>query len=355
MPRNNKSPPASPSAVVTNTDKHKPITPIKIVNRNTVLKTANTNFPQCDNANDGNIDDTDWVTVEPKSPNVYKKHKASTSLSPKQSTSTHLKSLNKFTVLNPLDDDTINMETDQPNINLPVTETHTPPPIFIKSSLNYNGFCNAIKTAIGSNDFTCKSNLNELKLQTFTPTGYRNVIRLLKEKNVNFHTYQLQQEKPFRVVIRNLHHTTDINYIKEELEVHGYTAVQVVNVLQWQTKKPLPLFFVDLKPDQQNSEIFKLSSICFTKIKVEEPRPRKHLTQCQRCQNFGHTKTYCNHQPRCVKCSESHLTEHCQKSIDQPPKCVLCEGQHPASYRGCPFYQDIQSKRKSSLIKKSEN
>jgi len=355
MPRNNKSPPSSPSTV-TNSDKHAPITPIKIVNRNTVLKTANTNFLQCDNTNDRNIDDTDWITVEPKSPNVYKKHKPSISLSPKQkqSVATHLKQLNKFTMLNPLDDDTNNMDTDQPNINSSETETvtHTPPPIFIKSSLNYNGFCNAIKTAIGSNDFTCKSNLNELKLQTFTPIGYRNVIHLLKEKNVNFHTYQLQQEKPFRVVIRNLHHTTDINYIKEELEVHGYTAVQVVNVLQWQSKKPLPLFFVDLKPDQHNSEIFKLSSICFTKIKVEEPRPRQHLIQCQRCQNFGHTKTYCNHQPRCVKCSESHLTKNCQKSIDQPPKCVLCEGQHPASYRGCPFYQDIQSKRKSSLTKK---
>jgi hypothetical protein len=54
------------------------------------------------------------------------------------------------------------MDTDQSNINLSETktETHTPPPIFIKSSLNYNGFCNTIKTAFGSNDFTCKSNLN---------------------------------------------------------------------------------------------------------------------------------------------------------------------------------------------------
>jgi len=346
--------------VVNKTDKRTPITPIKIVNRNSVLKTANTNYLQCDNANDGNNDDTDWITVEPKSPVVYKKQKFSTSSSPKQkqSAAIHLKPLNKYTVLKPPDDDTNNMDTDQPNINLSDTKTHTPPPIFIKSSLNYNGFCNAIKTVIGSNDFTCKSNLNELRLQTFTTDGYRNVIHLLKEKNVDFHTYQLQQEKPFRVVIRNLHHTTDIDFIKDELELHGYTAVQVVNVLQWQTKKPLPLFFVDLKPDQHNSEIFKLSSICFTKIRVEEPRPRQHLIQCQRCQNFGHTKTYCNHQPRCVKCSEPHLTVNCQKSIDQPPKCVLCEGQHPASYRGCPFYQDIQSKRKSSFttkLKTNEN
>jgi len=60
MTRNNKSPSASPftGRRFIKTDKHTPITPIKIVNHNTVLKTANTNFLQCDNANDGNYDDT---------------------------------------------------------------------------------------------------------------------------------------------------------------------------------------------------------------------------------------------------------------------------------------------------------
>lgn len=76
------------------------------------------------------------------------------------------------------------------------------------------------------------------------------------DKNVNFHTCQTQQEKLFHIVIRNLHHTTDKNFIKNELNVHGYSVVQVVNVLQWQTKRPLPLYFVDLEPDENNSEIF---------------------------------------------------------------------------------------------------
>lgn len=95
MLHNNKSPPTSPAAVVNKTDKRTPITPIKIVNRNTVLKTANTNYLQRDNANDSNNDDTDWITVEPKSPNVNKKQKFSTSLSPKQkqSAAIHLKPL----------------------------------------------------------------------------------------------------------------------------------------------------------------------------------------------------------------------------------------------------------------------
>ncbi|KAL4141401.1 hypothetical protein QTP88_004046 [Uroleucon formosanum] len=98
MLHNNKSPPTLPTAAVNKTDKHTPITPIKIVNCNTVLKTANTKYLQCDNPNDGNNDDSDWITVEPKSPN--------------------------YAALNSLDDDTNNMDTDQLNINLSETKTH---------------------------------------------------------------------------------------------------------------------------------------------------------------------------------------------------------------------------------------
>jgi hypothetical protein len=84
-------------------------------------------------------------------------------------------------------------------------------------------------------------------------------------------------------------------------------------MLQWQTKQPLPLFYADLEPNQNNFDIFKLSLICYTKIKVEEIR--NHIMQCQRCQNLGHTKSYFNRQPR-VKCSESHLTENFSKSSE---------------------------------------
>jgi len=75
----------------------KPITPIKILNRNTVLKTTNTSDLQYDNVNDENNDSVDWITVEPKSPNANKILKTSPGLCPKQkqSTSTHLRQLNK--------------------------------------------------------------------------------------------------------------------------------------------------------------------------------------------------------------------------------------------------------------------
>lgn len=168
---------------------------------------------------------------------------------------------------------------------------------------------------------------------------------MLKSKNIDFHTYQIKQEKSFRVVLRNLHHLIPLNFITEEVEHLGYKVKQVINVLQRLTKKPLPLFFVDLEPDSNNNDIFKVKSICHSIIKFEESRPIKQAIQCHRCQNFGHTKSYCNHQPRCVKCDGQNSTFECPKLKDFPPKCTLCGGPHPANFRGCPVYKDFQHRR----------
>ena len=110
------------------------------------------------------------------------------------------------------------------------------------------------------------------------------------------------------------------------------------------TKAPLPLFFVDLEPATRNSEIFKLDVMAHTRIKVEEPRNRKDIVQCYRCQAFGHTRSYCNRAPRCVKCGEAHLTQNCNifPGSDQV-KCVHCEGNHPASYRACTVHRELEA------------
>jgi hypothetical protein len=139
-------------------------------------------------------------------------------------------------------------------------------------------------------------------------------------------------------------HITPIDFIIQELNENGFTARQVVNVKNKITKLPLPLFFIDLESDQNNKEIFKLTSICYTKIKVEEPHLRRQIIQCLRCQDFGHSRTYCNHALRCVKCGENHNTSACLKPIDEPPKFALCEGQHPASYRGNIVYKNVQQR-----------
>ena len=212
--------------------------------------------------------------------------------------------------------------------------------------IDYTEVCTKLIDLIGVDNLFCKSSADRLKIQTANPVSYRALVRYLKEENAEFHTYQLKEDKPIRVVIRNLHPTTQTVLIKEKLEVRLYEVRRVTNVLHRITKIQLPLFFVNLEPTPKSSEIFQLSSLLHTKIKIEEPYKSKSISQCNNCQEYGHTKTYCGYPSRYVRCGAYHQSATCPNSRNDPPKCALCSGEHPASYKGCSVYRELQRGRK---------
>ncbi|VVC40844.1 Pre-C2HC domain,Zinc finger, CCHC-type [Cinara cedri] len=227
-------------------------------------------------------------------------------------------------------------------------EVFKPPPlpIFVRGVENYLDLCTALIELIDVDNFFCKAFANCLKIQTSNLESYRALIHFLKDQEAEFNTYRLKQGKPLRIVIRNLHPTTKVDTIKEELEVRLFEIRRVTNVLHKVTKIPLPLFFVDLEPTIRSTEIFNLSSLLHTKIKVEEPYKSKTISQCNNCQEYGHTKTYCGYPTRCVHYGSNHKSSDCPNQRSVPPKCALCAGDHPASYKGCSIYKDLQRAKK---------
>jgi len=95
-----------------------------------------------------------------------------------------------------------------------------------------------------------------------------------------------------------------------------------------------------------SSEIFQLSSLLHTKVKIGKPYRPKSISQCNNCQEYGHTKTYCCYPSRCVQCGAYHQSTTCLNSRNDPPKCALCSGDHPASYKGCTVYRELQRGKK---------
>jgi len=80
-----------------------------------------------------------------------------------------------------------------------------PPPIFVKGVIEFLQLRNSFIEEIGPTSFLCKSTSNYLKIQTNDPDNYRKLIHFLKGIDAQFHTHQLQADKPLRIVIRNLH------------------------------------------------------------------------------------------------------------------------------------------------------
>ncbi|KAL4085224.1 hypothetical protein QTP88_027083 [Uroleucon formosanum] len=210
-----------------------------------------------------------------------------------------------------------NIETDD------VQPIPAPPPIFVSNIDNF------------------------IKLHS---NAYRKVIRHLKEKQIEHHTYQAREDRAFRIVVRNLHPSTPTSEVGIAITDIGYSVRNVSNVLHKTSRQPLPLFFVDLDPAEINKDIFHLKNLLHTKISVEEPHKRRELIQCTNCQDYGHSKTYCAHPPRCVRCVGQHLTANCTQSKDQPPTCTLCGGNHTASYRGCSTHKNLQHLHRNSSL-----
>lgn len=116
------------------------------------------------------------------------------------------------------------MNTDNVNTgkNIEPKEPPPPPPTFLTSSINYVELCKNLKHITKNEGFVCKSTAKNIKINLHSSNSYRILIKMFNENNLEYHTRQTPEEKSYRVVIKNLHHTILTDYIKEEIENHGF-------------------------------------------------------------------------------------------------------------------------------------
>lgn len=261
---------------------------------------------------------------------------------------------NRYSLLNDESDDvqSIDMEVSDAKEKIP-----RPPPIYVSGVDNIQPL-RALLEDIAKSEFQMKIlSQGEVRIQPMSVEKYKAITGALDEKKTEFHTFKLKQERSFNVVLRGMHWSTPPEEIKEELEALGHQVVNISNVREKVTKRPLPLFYVNLKANSNNKDIYECTSLLHSKISFEPPRRKREIPQCTRCQRYGHTKGFCHHPPRCVKCPEPHLTVNCpRRNRSDGVRCVLCDGDHPANYRGCTVYKALQEKQYPPLRQRpSEN
>jgi len=194
--------------------------------------------------------------------------------------------------------------------------------------------------------YYCKALPNEtVKINVNTSDTYRRLVKRLQEDNIVHNTYQIRDERAYRVVLRNLHHSIPPHEFQAELETFGHKVRNILNFRHRVTKEPLPLYFVDLEPQDNNKSIYDLQLLCNMKTAVEAPRKKNQIVQCTRFQSYGHTKSYCSLPYACVRCGGEHNSTLCTNDPDAPATCALCGGEHPASYKGCIIYKNLQQAR----------
>jgi hypothetical protein len=121
------------------------------------------------------------------------------------------------------------------------------PPIFLHGVLNYSEMMKSLTDVAEEEQFYTKSLANNvIKLVCLTPDTYRKKVTHCQENDIYYHTYQLKEERAFRVVLKYLHHSSSIDDIKQELRSLGHAVRNIINIIHRTTKEPLNIFFMIL-------------------------------------------------------------------------------------------------------------
>ena len=235
------------------------------------------------------------------------------------------------------------LQNDEVDDNVKIVTPEKPPPIFVDRVENVKPLLDLLNSS-NKIEYEMKSlSLDRIKIQTFNPESFSEVIKLLEAKKTEFYTYKLKSERNFKVILKNIHPTFDQTDITDALLEHGHVVKNIHNIKQYQTQRALPMFVIEIEPKESNKDIYKIKSLLHCRVIFEPPRTKKHIPQCANCQQYGHTKSFCHRIPKCIKCAGNHSSKDCQQKLPSNElKCTLCNGNHPANYKGCSVYQQIK-------------
>lgn len=186
---------------------------------------------------------------------------------------------NRFTALNNENEQQCNnddMSLDNNNETETITREPKPPPIFVPDVQSIIDLEKCLERVVSKQQYTHKTMNTDgnIKIMPKDPDSYRKIIHMLNEEKASYHTYQLKQQRAYRIVLRSLHPSTPLEDIKNAISELGHQVRNVSNIRNNKTKTPLPLFFVDLEPSPNNKDIYKIDLLLNAKIKIEPPKKK---------------------------------------------------------------------------------
>jgi hypothetical protein len=209
------------------------------------------------------------------------------------------------------------------------TKEKLPPPIIVHGFFkNHLKLTTTLRNSIG-NQYTIKYTRYNTNIYTRNKSDWTKIQKVLKNDNIDFHTYTHKTEKTHAFVLRGLHQGPTAKEVAEALQTEKVEAQEIYCMRG--TKWPAYLIVTD--------KLEQIKFILNTKVSWQRHINNKIFVQCHRCQRWGHATANCHAQAKCVKCAGDHLTRDCQLGNKITPKCVNCDGDHTANNIKCPEYQ----------------
>lgn len=224
---------------------------------------------------------------------------------------------------------------------------------------------NFLKNGLKIVDFQIKQFRSKKALYLNSLNDHIRVKTYLEKTKSNFVTFTPKSLKNKTFLLKGLEADSNPTDLLNELRIHESDDLKFIKVGQFTTKKSvsdgykLPIFIVQISPESDINKLKSIRSVDY-RIVTWEHLKRPEITQCRNCQGFNHSSSNCFLPHKCVKCNNSHEKGKCETK-DVPKEnlyCVLCKSfGHPASYKGCQVYKDLQQKlrNKKENIKEAQN
>jgi hypothetical protein len=233
-----------------------------------------------------------------------------------------------------------------------------PPSIVLTTATNLMQLQKRIRDIVTGN-FEFRSTRSGTRIVTKEMADFSAIQKHLDNNNLSYFTFFPKSEKPIKAVVRHLPSNTPAQDICDGLVDLRFDIISIKQMSasrrstsEGSVPQNLPLFLITLPRTEKSQEIFRLTALCHTAIRVEAYRAQSGLTQCNNCQQFGHVWANCRQPPRCLWCGGGHLHKECPEkdnaaSTPASSNCQLAEGEkpHPANYRGCRLAKEELQKK----------
>jgi len=218
-------------------------------------------------------------------------------------------------------------------------------PVFVKSSFQ------VIRNVIQSVQFANKPLLkvrgsNSTQVLCSSIDDKKNLIAKLQSQQIGYHTFTDQADKPTYFLLKGFYQAP----CEEVLSLLQAAAVPATKVTDFIRNDNYVIYLAHFDKSI-NLNLLSHSHKHVDGIVVKWDilkKSNKKVTQCFRCQQWGHSAVNCGLTPRCVKCNQAHEKGSCSRiTREGEPTCCNCGGPHASNHRGCPAYKQHLEKIKA--------
>lgn len=259
---------------------------------------------------------------------------------------------NRYGILAEIDDEN-DMIVDEPSISTPIqpaqmqTKAIKCPPIIVTQKVDdLHKFHKSIKEQI-KGEYLIRYAPNQIKIFTKQIEDMKSITKDLKEANVQFYTHSTKEEQKKKIVLKAANFLSAED-VKTNICSQTNIAPSDIECIKMKGHSIHPhSFLVTINKSTDLKLLTNIQAIDHVRTNWQKYAKKGKVTQCHRCQQFGHGSTYCNRKPKCVKCTGSHLTEECsiKERGNGTVQCTNCHGPHTANYSQCPAYLEYLDKQ----------